>query len=93
MHLLGDIEEQDEFSDEEESAPSSSRRQNETNNQAQVSLPRVLENNIEVLPGVANQQLVGAPPPPPPPPPPPIPPRPKLWRFPEAEFGNKGVRR
>ena len=31
--------------------------------------------------------------PPPPPPPPPIPPRPKLWRFPEAEFGNKGVRR
>ena len=42
-------------------------------------------------PEIAHQRE-GAPPPPPPPPPP-IPPRPKLWRFPEAEFGNKGVRR
>ena len=33
------------------------------------------------------------PPPPPPPPPPPVPPRPRMWRFPEAEFGDKGVRR
>jgi hypothetical protein len=81
------------LSEDEDSISSNSRRQNETNNQAQVSPPRLLENNIEVLPAVANQQLVGAPPPPPPPPPPPIPPRPKLWRFPGAEFGNKGVRR
>ena len=31
-----------------------------------------------------------APPPPPPPPPPPAPPRPGFWRFPGAEFADKG---
>ena len=34
-----------------------------------------------------------APPPPPPPPAPPMPPRPGFWRFPGAEFSNKGVKR
>ena len=34
----------------------------------------------------------GAPPPPPPPPPPPMAPRPGFWRFPGAEFSDKGAR-
>ena len=60
-----------------------------------LTLPRqnIVQENAAVLPRdpeVAHQRE-GAPPPPPPPPP--IPPRPKMWRFPEAEFGNKGVRR
>ena len=32
----------------------------------------------------------GPPPPPPPPPPQPAPPRPGFWRFPGAEFADKG---
>ena len=70
------------------------RRQNICNETERDSLPSQME-NLAQIPVVANQQAHGAPPPPPPPPPPPqpIPPRPKLWRFPEAEFGAKGVRR
>ena len=39
------------------------------------------------------RQEGAAPPPPPPPPPAPMPPRPGFWRFPGAEFSNKGLRR
>ena len=36
------------------------------------------------------QQHVDGNVPPPPPPPPPMPPRPGFWRFPGAEFADKG---
>ena len=80
--ILDDLEELEELSRDEGNPPLPIHRQN------------INHENPPVIPNVpdAVQERQGGPPPPPPPPPP-IPPRPKLWRFPEAEFGSKGVRR
>ena len=42
------------------------------------------------IPPPGEAGAAAAPPPPPPPPPPPAPPRPGFWRFPGAEFADKG---
>jgi hypothetical protein len=49
-----------------------------------------VQDSAQQPPRVPLHQAQGGPPPPPPPPPP-IPPRPGFWRFPGAEFSDKGV--
>ena len=57
--------------------------------------PEVVQGAAALLPNQGPPPPPGAPAPPPPPPPPPqpIPPRPGFWRFPGAEFSDKGVHR
>ena len=83
MPFIDDLEELEELNRDERIQPIPIPRHNVNHENPAV---------IPIAPEAVHERQ-GAPPPPPPPPPPPIPPRPKLWRFPEAEFGSKGVRR